>query len=405
MARDAQGYTLVELVLVILIFSIVMTLISVSFNRIAASSTQIVKSAETDIGGMIGLELLRCDMELAGFGLPWSLPAGMSYREASSGVLVKGCQPDCSGADSALFNDATPVSVPPRAVVIGNNVGLNGSDYLVLKGTALGMSATSRSWSYLNYSSTGPIIKPSRSEVELQPGNGDRVIVERSGGTSTGVAIRQLVTNGPGSSSFSLVFNLPLPSVFWPTSKLDSFLVYGVAPADQGPLAFPFNRADYFISRPSDISSNCAPGTGVLYKTTINHNGTVTYNPILDCVADLQVFFYLDSNGDGEGDLHVSDISSPGGPVGALTAAALRDQLKEIRVYLLAQQGRKDPSFLYPMNDPSRVIVVGDAGLDQAVGTTLGSVWSAAALANSFGSDWRHYHWRLYTIVVEPKNL
>ena len=396
-ARHEAGYTLAELVVAMLIFSIVMTLITVSFNRIVASSAQIVKSADTDIGGLIGLELLRGDLELAGFGLPWSLPTGVSYSEAPDRVLVTGCQDGCPNADAIKFNDA-PLSAP-RAVVVGDNVGYNGSDYLILKGTALGMNATSRSWSYLNYSSVGAVIKPSKSEVELKSGNGDRVIVLKNG-VSGGVATRELVTDG---GAFTLVFNQTFPQAFLPTSVLDSYLVYGVAPADSSgrALSFPFNRADYYIARPDEMSITCAPGTGVLYKSILNQNWTTKpyeYYPILDCVADLQVIFFLDSNGDGKVDAHLHDLSG-------YSPSDIRGQVQEIRVYILAQQGRKDLSYLYPVSDPNKVIVVGDPDLDQALGTVLGSVWTQSALANAFGPDWRNYHWKVFTIVVQPHNL
>jgi prepilin-type N-terminal cleavage/methylation domain-containing protein len=398
MARQEGGYTLAELIVVILIFSIVMTLITVSFNRIVASSAQIIKAAETDIGGLIGLELLRCDLELAGFGLPWSIPSGATYSEAGSGVLVAGCRNGCPGAAAARFNDAPGAA--PRAYQSGDNVGFNGSDYLVLKGTALGMSAASRSWSYLNYSSSGTVFKQSKSEVELKPGNSERVIVLK-GGAQAGAATRELVTDGPGSS-FSLVFNQPVPRAFRPASREEVHLVYGVAPADKNgfPLAFPFNRADYYLSRSAGVPSSCAPGTGVLYKTTLNHNGTTTNYPILDCAADLQVVFLLDANGSGEVNYHASDLSGSG-----YTAEVLRQQVKEIRVYILAQQGRKDPGFSYPVSDPTKAIVVGDAGLNRALATVLGSVWTEAALTESVGRDWRNYRWKVYTIVVQPKNL
>jgi prepilin-type N-terminal cleavage/methylation domain-containing protein len=371
-----RGYSLVELIVVLLIFSITLLLITFSFNRILASSGQISKGAETDIGGLIGLELFRGDLELAGLGLPWSLP-GVEYQEAPDALnLVSGCPDGCPRAAARLFNDAgspgTPGN-PPRAYVVGEGVGLNGSDYLVLKGTSLGMSLTARSWSYLNYSSTGPLIKPARSEIELLPGQGDRVIVLRPG-MAQDKPTRALVTE---AGKFSLVFDLPLPAAFRPEQAADTLLVYGIAPADAAPLNFPFNRADYFISRPKDISANCAPGTGTLYKATINQNGSTTRYPLLDCVADLQSAVYL--NG-----------WPPEKPV---NAEVLRGYLKEVRVYLLAQQGRRDPGFSYPVNDPSAALVVG------------GRPWSAAELAQSFGAQWRNYRWKIYSIVVQPKNL
>jgi prepilin-type N-terminal cleavage/methylation domain-containing protein len=408
MVRHQKGYTLTELIVVILIFSVVMTIISVSFNRIAVSSGQIVKAAQTDIGGLIGLELLRSDLELAGFGLPWSLPPDAHYTESDRGVLVKGCSEGCPGADASLFNDAPRGA--PRGIVSGNNVGFNGSDYLVLKGTALGMNAISRSWSYLNYS--GGLIKRSKSEVELMPGNEDRVIVLKNG-VSDGLPTRELVTDGAGSftlatdegDSFKLFFNLLDRTAFVPQNSMDNYLVCGVAEKAPDikspvPLAFPFNRADFYISRPADISTACAPGTGVLYKTVLNQNGSLTRYPILDCAADLQVIYYLDAGGTGVANYHDNEL-----PAATYPAGVLRNQLKEIRIYILAQQGKKNPGYLYPVNDPNKVIVVGDEPLDQALGTVLGSVWTQPALEHTFLSDWRHYHWKIYTIVVQPKNL
>ena len=391
-----RGYTLMELILAMLIFSVVMALISVSFNRIVRSSSVLIKSAETDTGGLIGLEVMRGDLELAGFGLPWSVQ-GVTYTEANNGVLVKGCQDGCPQADAAQFND-DPVSDAPRAYRVGNNMGYQGSDYLVLKGSAMGSSSVSRSWCYLNYSSTGAVVKPSRSEPELKLGNKDRVVVLKTGVTA-GSAARTLVTTG---SNFSLSFDEADLDEYAPTDKNENFLVYGVAPAqDDGlPLHFPFNRADYYISRKTDsVSPTCNSFTGVLYKTTINHSWptrTYTEYPILDCAADMQVVLYWDTDGNGEIDYHSEVLEEVAG-----SAADVRAKLKELRVYILAQQGRRDPSYLYPVTDPEEAILVGDRDLDHG----LGRVWSASEMAATFGADWRNYRWKIYTIVVQPKNL
>src|SRR5690349_18389967 len=142
--RGKAGYTLVELLVVMAIFLVVLAVTSVSFQRIVSSSGQLLKGAESNIEGMIGLELLRMDLESAGVGLFWSVdaPAGwVGYHEADP---VK--EPL-----AAMYNDAP--SAPPRAVVAGDGVGYNGSDYLVVKGTPVARNRTARKWSYLSYSS------------------------------------------------------------------------------------------------------------------------------------------------------------------------------------------------------------------------------------------------------------
>lgn len=387
----AQGYTLVELVVSMMIFGIVMTLISVSFGNIVRNAGQLGKRTETDIGGLIGLEVMRIDLGLAGFGLPWSGTKELNYIEAPEDMqLVTSCPDGCPDAKASRYNDKPFLDEPP-AFRVGNNVGFNGSDYLVLKGSALGVSSVCRQWGYLNYSA---VIRPSRVEPELKKGGKDRAVVVKSGTNASGNPTRELVTRG---SDFTLVLEDKIPDAFAPKEKGESYLVYGVAPEDEegAGLNFPFNRSDYYIDRKSDISPLCNKQTGTLYKTTINHQGGYTRYPILDCAADMQVIYYIDTNSDNEVDYRLN----PGDAT--LKSEDLRKQLKEIRVYILAQQGKKDPSYAYPVRETSRAIIVGDPELPP----DLGRVWSESELRASFGADWRNYRWKVYTIVVQPKNL
>lgn len=398
--KRTAGYTLIELMVVLLIFGIVMTLISVTFARIVRSSSHLSNAGETDIGGLIGLELMRSDLELAGYGLYWKLPVGaedrIAYTETRSDlVTVHRCLDGCPGAKPSCFDDSTYDSdrYIPRAYRVGNNVGYNGSDYLVLKGTAVGIGKVCRSWGYVN--NLGSVSLPPQGDEEQRFKKGDGVVVIRSG-VINNTQVRELVMH---DGDFCLSFDDPLPSSFRPKDSVDSYLVYGVD--DKGGLAFPFNRADYYISRPEDISSTCAPGTGVLYKSAITQERWHALYPILDCVADMQVLLYWDTNGDGiidyrGDDLAVDDKAEIVEAV-ASNAAEFREKLKEVRVYILAQQGRKDLSYSYPVTDPDKAVAVGDG--------VLGRFWNATQMTATFGADWRNYHWKLYTIVVQPKNM
>ena len=170
----------------------------------------------------------------------------------------------------------------------------------------------------------------------------------------------------------------------------DSFEVYGV---DSGDLIMPFNRADFFVMTPpagagsSGMPADCAPHTGVLYKSTLNHSdGSFTQMPLLDCVADLQVVFGLDTSGAGFINSHTS--------VPLDSARNIRSQLREIRVYLLAQEGKKDSGYSYP----SATVTVGES----FGGTVQGRIFDLQSL---IGSGWQNYRWKVYTIVVRPMNL
>ena len=143
----------------------------------------------------------------------------------------------------------------------------------------------------------------------------------------------------------------------------------------------PFNRAEYYIDNTA-VPQRCAPNTGVLVKAVVAHNAsgtTPTLLPLIDCVADMQVVYGLDNNADGAVEAWSSDIS-----VG-MTAADIRTQLAEVRVHLLAQEGQRDDSY----TTPSNTIFVGSQGVGR----------------NFDVSGYRNYRWKLYSIVVKPKNL
>jgi hypothetical protein len=68
-----------------------------------------------------------------------------------------------------------------------------------------------------------------------------------------------------------------------------------------------------------------------------------------------------------------------------MTAADIRTQLAEVSVHLLAQEGQRDDSY----TTPSNTIFVGSQGVGR----------------NFDVSGYRNYRWKLYSIVVKPKNL
>lgn len=384
MHTNVRGFTLVELIVVMAVFTVVITIAASSFNTILRHSSSLAKSEESNIEGVIGLEIFRHDLEQTGFGLPWSFPAtSPTYSEATESPANK-------------HNEST--NSIPRAIVAANDLAVDvlaGTDYLVLKATTLGRSSASQRWSYVNYSSTG------RPPKKWQSGNlatDDRVIVLKRSFTDSGVT-NQLVFDTTATGKFYTKFPDPssdtrFPAPFSPFNEHEIFTIYGV---DSGDLRMPFNRSDYFIERPGDISSQCAPATGILYKGVVNQTGgTLTKIPILDCIADMQVVFGWDFNGDGLIDTY-SDADGTNVNGGTLTqvqdalksADGIRDNLKLIKVYILAQEGKRDPSY----TNSNSTILVGSEG--------EGSLSKNYNLA----LEQLQYRWKVYRIVVRPKNL
>lgn len=371
------GFSLVELMISMALLLLSLAAASTIFSNILIPFKQQTKIAETNIEGIVGLEILRRDLELSGYGLPWTIPSGVTYQEAST-------------SPASTYNDST--TNPPRAVLSGNNTGTNGSDYLAIKAVAVARSSTSEKWTVLK--STSPYARswtPSGENLS----SAEYVIVISPGG-STSSNQRLLINNG---SAFSTAYSGVTSSPWVPSDNTDTRVVYGVDPDTS--LRMPFNRADYYIST-SNVPSKCAPNTGVLGKAVVNQSGGALTNflPLLDCVADMQVIYQLDMNDDGtigtQANSDGSSVSSSEGATAATvqatlaSASLLRQRLKEVRVYILAHEGQMDLSYSYP----SSTITVGEF--------SLGSTFN---LSSTIGSTYSNYRWKVYTIVVKPGNL
>lgn len=419
-----KGFTLVEMIVVMAIFMVVIMITGDTFNRIVTQSIKLAKMEESNTEGVVGLEMFRHDLEQAGFGLPTSFNEAYPpvYKEA--GYTPASNQNDApSGIPRALvFNSYSSTAAKDTNPQGGGSFGLvSNTWYISLKGMSLSRSNTAGRWSYVSYSSTGskpPKVWSSDNLTSSGP-NRDRVVM-----------IRRTFTSGKYASQ--LAYDPGSPSIYWqdydatgfvpeysPASREEILYVYGVAPKSSSTngLGMPFNRADYFVAVPgtsSQLPSTCAPGTGILYKATVNHEtngpgGALTYTPLVDCVADMQVVLgwdLWDSTNNTLGQDGTIDTWSNGiNDKGALTRSTsgtvsiddvkaalanpetIRMALKMVKVYILAQNGRRDPNYQGPAS-----IAMGEPG--------------ELSLTRTYDlSSLRNYRWKLYRIVARPKNL
>jgi prepilin-type N-terminal cleavage/methylation domain-containing protein len=410
--QDKRGFSLTELIVVMAIFLVVILITSNAFNTIINQSTQQAKSVETQIEGIVGLEVLRADLEQAGFGLPWVLqstspgPPATTYTVAYAEAVGDATLPAAfwpSGIDSSSFNDAP--SAPPRAVLSGdttfNKDGANvGSKYLVIKSTLAAANDTSKKWTTVAYANGGKTVK-SWGITDRDFSSAERVTVVKNVMASTQlnlqtvvpVPTRQLMASD--GATFAATFGTYSTLLSNIHLDGDTYEVYGVNPNTA--LRMPFNRADYYVMRPGKMPKTCSDSTGVgiLYKSTVIHNtgtssagGLTAGMPLLDCVADMQVVYGLDTSGTGAGVVNVHTTAP------LASATVIRDQLREIRVYVLAQEGQRDRFYSYP----SETILVGES----FGGTVQGRLFN---LKDRLGPDYKYYRWKVYTIVVRPKNL
>ena len=402
MRLDRRGFTLIEIVVVMALFLVVIAITGQAFQTILQQTAKLFRSEESNIEGVVGLEMMRHDIQQAGYGL-FTETSPVEYKEAQN-------------APASTYNEPTD-KAPPRAVVAGNNLPANpgylvsGSDYLVIKGTTVSRSKAAQKWTHLVYAPAGGTAPQTWASKTENFTTGDKVVLLSRSITSGGTT----ATIVPQGSSFYFSYGTGAFDSY--STNTSSYFVYGL---DESEPIMPFNRVDYFVATPPSgtIPQLCAQGTGTLYKAVIKQaDGSVDYStPILDCVADMQVVFGWDL-ADAGGNL-VSDPTQPGdGQVdtwsnadGTITTGSvnlssaptnpyvqqtiltnpghIRTKLKVVKVYILAQVGRRDPNYTSPSP-----IVVGDPN---EVGLTSSHTLSGAML---------NYRWKVYRIVVRPKNL
>lgn len=383
-----DGFTLIEMLIVTVLFLVVIMITSSAFNTLLTQTKKVTKSEESNIEGVIGLEMFRHDLEQGGFGLFTVVDnPPPSYTEAV-------------GTRAATYNDS-PNGIP-RAFVAGNNITgdagvLAGTDYLAIKATTVARNLASQKWTYINGISSSKVWGANDFDSSK-----DYVISTRQT-YKNGELQRTLIYNLADPTSFSIKYRASADAYtnpFGPPSDAAQYYYYGIySNSGSTPPRAPFNRTDYYVKRTSTTPTNCAPGAGVLYKSTMSQaDGTIDDVPILDCVADMQVVFGwnttapagMDLDTYTNADLTTLSTTLPWKP--ALSDPGdIRKHLKLIKVYILAQDGGKDMNYTNP-------------NVDTDVGNT-GEANSIAHTINLSGSNYQNYRWKLYRVVVKPKNL
>ena len=415
MIRRENGFTIVELMITMVIFVLAIAAAAQIFAGLLTQFKQQTKIAESNIESVIGLELMRSDIEQAGFGLPWSLGPNtvtnnqiVSYTEAIDDPFT--------AWDDRKYNDNNN---PPTAIMADDPTGtLNNSDILVIKATNVATNTASSRWTYI-YAGAGVPKTWGSAQEDLQ--DSDLVTVmtpqrQLSNGNGTGGSYARPGTNGTVSG---LTFaNVKADGNYKPFVA-GTNLIYGIAPGGAGQyITMPFNRADYYIRRPAAIPARCEPTTGVLYKGTIIHSsGDHLELPLLDCVLDMKVVIYSDEQRPAAQAApvpHVTVAPPLNVPIPQPLhlpsypdiASAIRDQVKEVRVYIVAQEGQMDTSYTYTNPNPNACAgYTGSVPISNLVCISDIDYAGNALLVAAVPVPNVHYRWKLYTLVTTTYNL
>lgn len=449
--KQERGFSIMEYVVSMALLLIIFTIAFEVFVPVAKSGKVESGNIQSQIEGLIGLELFRRDIVSAGVGLPWSYPAGFTYSEAASTEDPwKWYNDDGTGEVVGSNHNTTIASQPPRPIIAtdGQLSGhlppsdwVVGSDILTIKSAGV---------ADLYQASSGPVFKnntaidkwtmlsSTASNVpqlriwggNRDPGNTDRVIVLQPANTQGSFML--------GLSGTNFDTTTTALTSFQPGNTQDAYYVYALHDDQAGAvtsLNFPFNRADYYVSTdPAIVPKRCAAGTGVLVKRILDHQNQTEDDPLplLDCVADFQIVLGVDNadnalsqrncltnpTGDHMFDVRLFFNSATTTP----NSAQIRSSYKEIRLYILAQEGSYDRDYTYTeftkySSDSlaaGKVVVGEDNPNDCDPGGSsscdcaqdggdekLGRLFDLAANVPTYS----HYRWKIYRMTIKPEGL
>jgi type II secretory pathway pseudopilin PulG len=383
--NSKSGVTMIELLIVMTLVVFVLASTSRVLTALVTQFKQQSKITESGVEEIVGYEMLRRDIQSAGYGLATALTDGTDFDITAwtAGVIDDYVETKNSEPENLLDDPAAP----PRAI-IANTVGvlpaiaavinaIPGSDYLVIKSILVARDDEGVAGKFHHVDSANTQNTWTPADANLA--DTDRVIVLTMRDTDHITLVPNMAV---ADNKFYTTKNAT--ATYAPVDVWERRIVYGVGDASAD-LSAPFNRADYAITNnPAVVPERCAPGTGVLVKRVMSHDGATggTFPvptdagilPLIDCVADMQVSYVDDAN------TEIDEISGLG-------AADVRDQVREVRVYMLVHEGQKDPAFTYPNNS----IRVGRAVSGVGRNFDLTTV-----------TDWQNYRWKLLTVAEKP---
>ncbi len=425
-----RGMTMVELLVSLAIVMLIIGAATTAYLKLLRTYRTQGRLAEGYMANLTGLEMLRYDIEMAGFGLPAGL-AGATYSEAvqvnpeTNFNAINNPNPT-PPYDPSTLNDSP--NNPPRALAhLDNSSAANQSDVLTIKSSAANINTTSKKWSMIINGGT-PVVKL-WGVTALDP-----VMDFTSGPPADNFII--LDNNGnllPGSGAWGCyMFNASAPNTGYynNASTIPSppaqyiYYMYGLDNSTTNPSGvhrMPFNRVDYYLDKiASDFPSSCAANTYTLYRSTVDQatGKLLTQAPLVDCVRDFQVAFGIDPNGDP-----TQPIQWQANLTG-MTAAQIQQQLREVRIFVLYQEGLGDTSSSTGPGSSnfrfSGYVNLGDQDIAHSLDPTNYPAppnnfqqWSSAPLVGSpqlktpfhaTGADLQ-YRWKVLEIAVKPMNL
>jgi len=342
-----KGFTLVELLVTFFIISVALTVAYLAYINIVKGFKKQAKLSETQIETEIGIELMRLDIEHIGYGI--------------------GEDQDALPVESSVV--ATPTdSLYPNKLQLTLRSVMNNTNQ-----ATVGWALVDCSAGFLQVA--GDSIPNGGSVVYLGAGN------------------RVFVANGTFGVCPGVGFYVAFP--------YDDSVASGCGtdPADQY-----CNEISYILSGSQNLET-CHPNT----RNLLRRVGAGTGFPLLNCVADWLVTFDIDRNGDGAVDVYDGEFNSATdvndldlNNDGFVSADEIRYGLKKVNVYVLLQEGRRDPDFTF---GNTVACATSSSGMAVASGRCVRVDTGAGTVDLGLPVGYENYRWKVVKLFVKPLNL
>ncbi len=342
--KGEKGLSLVELIITMFIVLLVLSGAYFTYTNLLKGFKQETISVETEMEKLVGTELIRLDLEHAGYGIGIDEPyLPIEWHESTS----------------------------------GNYTDYIKSKKLVIRATLNNTNKKTYGWILFKCSDKTDILNDSIVVDNRLDKNNQSIVIldDRKKIASTSTDLR-LTDTCPNKGVF---LGFPIDREY--VNRTGTFdCRYQICHAV---------RYTFSLSNPL---KDCNPNTRNLLREG---------KPILDCVADMKIQYWLDTDQDGRIDKPGSspiildnnfqlDITKNNDFVdlngdGKITSQEVRKQIKLISVYILLQEGKKDPAFTF--NAPS------------------GYVETQDNVKLKLPPEFKHYKWKVIKITVRPLNL
>lgn len=369
MKRKVQGVggtTLTELLITLAIFSVVMAGVYSVYTIHVHHAIREYRLAQSEIEIVIARNIIERDVMMAGYGL----------ADDYNGLIFTP-DPMSLGATDSIAPGSTINPVGGTYPTTG----LAGADSLYMMGTALGIySKASQGWTYLKKTSPAEFQRWGDVREDIQVN--DRVIYIEPN-------TKAIIADG---TAWRFIYP-SVPNFFGHEGR--GALLYGLSRPPHGSgaeIPRPYYVVQYRLGgAAADMPKTCARGTRSLQRVEMTHGESI--EPLLACVRDIQVVFGIDASSPEDG---IIDVWDNGGILASsYDYQALKRRLKQVRVYILVQNGNRDADYLYVNPDnPSNPDAIRAGDVNLGIGRDI-----------TLTAEQRRYRWRLIALSITPRNL